>query len=90
MVRALLLCVVLVALSGCFPQEATASRIDYRTYYLQGPGVPGGSTAPDVRTAMRLCPDGYRVLHEVTRRNTPDGYSDENGDVFTNWTIRCL
>jgi hypothetical protein len=79
-----------LALAGCFPEEATATKVDYRTYSLQGPGVPGGSDTPDIRMATRLCPDGYRVLHEVERYGTPDGYSEERGQVFTNWTIRCL
>jgi hypothetical protein len=39
--------------------------------------------------ARRICPNGYRVLNEEVRRNTPDGYSEEPG-VFTNWTIRCI
>jgi hypothetical protein len=81
---------VVLALSGCFPEEPTATPAGYRTYQLQGAGVPGGSTDPDRRMAQRLCPDGYRVLDEVVRRNTPDGYSEARGEVFTNWTIRCL
>jgi hypothetical protein len=86
--RALPLLAVALALAAC--TESTATRVGYRTYQIQGPGVPGGSDAPDERLASRLCPDGYRVLHEVVRRNTPDGYSDWNGYTFTNWTIRCL
>jgi hypothetical protein len=81
------LLILAAALAGC--TEATASRIDNRTFRIDGPGVPGGSTAPDERMAARLCPDGYRVVNSVVRRNTPDGYSDEPG-VYTNWTIRCL
>jgi hypothetical protein len=85
--RVLPLLVVVLALAGC--TEATASRIDNRTFEIDGPGVPGGSPAPDERMAARVCPNGYRVLNEVERRNTPDGYSEESG-VYTNWTIRCL
>jgi hypothetical protein len=80
----------LLVLPGCFPEEATATPAGYHTYVLQGPGVPGGSTEPDVRMAERLCPDGYRVVNQVVRNGTPDGYSEERGEVFTNWTIRCL
>jgi len=87
MCRALLLLLVVLTVAGC--TEATASRIDNRTFRIDGPGVPGGSSAPDQRMASRVCPDGYRVLSQVERRNTPDGYSDEPG-VFTNWVIRCL
>jgi hypothetical protein len=85
--RCVLPLLVVLAVAGC--TEATASRIDNRTFKIEGPGVPGGSSAPDQRMASRLCPDGYRVLSEVERRNTPDGYSDEPG-VYTNWIIRCL
>lgn len=79
--------IALLALAAC--TEATASRIDNRTFRIEGPGVPGGSDAPNRRMAARLCPGGYRVLHSIERRNTPDGYRDEPG-VFTNWTIRCI
>jgi hypothetical protein len=79
--------ILAVALAGC--TEATASRIGNRTYAINGPGVPGGSTAPDERLASRLCPNGYRVLSSAQNNNTPDGYSQEPG-VYTNWTIRCL
>ncbi|MGC2414934.1 MAG: hypothetical protein WA459_19820 [Stellaceae bacterium] len=79
--------IALLALAAC--TEPTASRIDNRTFRVEGPGVPGGSDAPDRRMAARLCPNGYRVLDSIERRNSPDGYRDESG-VFTNWTIRCL
>jgi hypothetical protein len=79
--------ILALALAGC--TQATANRIDARTFEIDGPGVPGGSTAPDQQMAARVCPNGYRVLNQVERRNTPDGYSDEPG-VYTNWTIRCL
>lgn len=85
--RALVLVSVLLALAAC--TQATASRIDARTFKIEGPGIPGGSTVPNQRLAVRLCPNGYRVVDSVTRHNTPDGYRDETGD-FTNWTIRCL
>jgi hypothetical protein len=86
-IRALLLLVVL-ALAGC--TEATASRLDERTFAIAGPGVPGGSDAPNRRLASRLCPKGYRVLKSVEHQNTPDLAREEVGGVFTNWTIRCL
>ena len=80
------LCLVL-ALAGC--TEATADRIDSRTFKIEGPGLPAGSDAPNRRLATRVCPKGYRVLEAIERRNSPDGYSEEPG-VFTHWTIRCL
>ena len=79
--------IALLALAAC--TEATADRIDDRTFHIEGPGIPGGSDVPTRRTAARLCPNGYRVLDSIERRNSPDGYRDENG-VFTNWTIRCI
>jgi len=81
--------IALLALAGC--TEATASRvnIDDRTFRIEGPGIPGGSDAPNRRMAARLCPSGYRVLDSIDRRNTPDNYRDEFG-VFTIWTIRCI
>ena len=79
--------IALLALAAC--TEATASRIDNRTFRVEGPGIPGGSDAPNRRIAARLCPNGYRVLDITERRNSPDGYRDAPG-VFTNWTIRCI
>lgn len=79
--------IALLALAGC--TQATASRIDDRSFEIRGPGIPGGSDMPNRRLAEQLCPGGYRVLESITRRNTPDGYRDEPGD-FTNWKIRCI
>jgi hypothetical protein len=79
--------IALLALAAC--TEASSSRIDDRTFRVEGPGIPGGSDAPNRRLAARLCPNGYRVLDSIDRRNTPDNYRDESG-VFTVWTIRCI
>ncbi|GEM_PF-1083564 len=81
--------VVLVGLmlAGC--SEAISSRIDSRTFAIEGPSLPSESDGPNRRAALRMCPKGYRVLDEVTRRNTRDGYNNESG-TFTNWKIRCL
>lgn len=67
-----------------------AGRVDARTFVIHGPGIPGGSDAPNRRLAERLCPNGYRVLGSEQHRNSPDGFSDEIGSTFTNWTIRCI
>jgi hypothetical protein len=84
----ILLCLAAVfAIAGC--TEATVTPLGNRTFHIQGPGIPGGSIVPNQRVAARVCPDGYRVLHENVRNNTPDGYSYKPG-VFTNWTIRCI
>ena len=85
-VRPLLL-VALLAVGGC--TEAAVSRIGDRTFLIDGPGLPSESTTPNRRVAERLCPNGYRVLDRIVRRNTPDGIRDELG-MFTDWTIRCL
>ena len=82
-----LLMIALLLLPAC--TQATASRIDNRTFRVEGPGTPGGSTAPNRRLARKICPRGYRVLNKEVSRNSPDGYSEEPG-IFTNWTIRCI
>jgi hypothetical protein len=80
--------VIVLAAAGC--TTTTVSKLDYRTYQVEDSGVPGGSSAPDRRAAEQLCPDGYRVLNERIRNGTRDGVSDDPGQVFTKWTIRCL
>jgi hypothetical protein len=80
--------VVVLAVVGC--TQTTVAKLDYRTYQIQDAGVPGGSSAPDRRAAEQLCPNGYRVLNERIRNGTADGVSEDRGQVFTQWTIRCL
>ncbi|HZU90211.1 MAG TPA: hypothetical protein VE993_13225 [Stellaceae bacterium] len=87
MPRLLLCLAVALALAGCTQAKVTA--LGNRTFHIEGPGIPGGSTVPNQRIAAQVCPDGYRVLDQIVRNNTPDGYSEEPG-VFTNWTIRCI
>jgi hypothetical protein len=69
-------------LAGC--SQSSASRIDDRTFRIEGPQVPGGSDVPNRRLADQLCPQGYRVLD--SKRYKPD-YDQQ---MVTNWTIRCL
>jgi len=88
MCRIVPLIVVVLSAAGC--TTTTVSKLDYRTYQVQDSGVPGGSDAPNRRTAAQLCPNGYRVLDQHVRYNTRDGYSEDTGQVFTKWTIRCL
>lgn len=87
--RAVLL-LALVALTAC--SEATASRVDDRTFRIEGPGIPGGSDAPNKRMASRACPHGYRVLDTSSHQGGPDRASYMPGDSgsTTVWTIRCL
>jgi hypothetical protein len=87
-VRRVLPLIIVGAAVGC--TQTTVSKLDDRTYNIVDSGVPGGSTAPDRRAASQICPSGYRVLNQRERRNTRDGYSEDNGQVFTEWTIRCL
>jgi hypothetical protein len=87
MSRFLLCLAAILAVAGC--TQATVTELGNQTFHIEGPGIPGGSSVPNQRVAARVCPDGYRVLHQIVRNNTPDGYSQEPG-VFTNWTIRCL
>jgi hypothetical protein len=85
--------VALLALAACAQATAvpaSSNRVDSRTFIINGPGIPGGSSAPNRRLAERLCPNGFRVLKSAVRRNSPDGYADDIGDTFTNWTIRCI
>lgn len=76
-----------LVLAGC--TEAAATRVADRTFRIDGPGLPSQSDAPNRRVAERVCPNGYHVVDQIVRRNTPDGHRDEPG-MFTNWTIRCL
>ncbi len=49
-------------LTSCGAMQSQATKIDDRTYRIEGPGVPGGAEAPNRRMASRVCPGGYRVL----------------------------
>ena len=70
------------ALAAC--TQSVASRIDERTFRIEGPEIPGGSNVPNQRTAARLCPRGYRVLDESQHKGEfQTGYA-------TVWTVRCL
>jgi hypothetical protein len=82
-----LLLIAMLSLAAC--TEASISRIDERTFAIEGPALPSSSDAPNRRLASRACPNGYRVLDQTEHRNTPDRAREQPG-VFTNWTIRCL
>ena len=85
-----LLLLLLLLLAAC--TEATAARVDERTFQIQGPAMGILSDEPNRRVASRVCPKGYRVLNSVSRKGGPDraAYSPDSGDVTTVWTIRCL
>ena len=83
----ILLLLALLPLAACIQQ--TLSKLDYRTYRIESGGIPGGSDAPNRRTAQQVCPNGYRVLDQTSHQGTPDRFADEPG-IYTTWTIRCL
>ena len=76
------------ALASCAAMTASATKIDDRTFRVEGPEVPGGVEAPNRRVAERVCPGGYRVLGTTRSK---EGCSDGcNAAITTNWVIRCL
>lgn len=81
--------ILLVALLLAACTEATASRVDERTFRIQGPEMGVASDAPNQRLANRLCPKGYRVLDSRSNKGGPDRATDST-DVTTTWTIRCI
>ena len=82
-----LLLVALLALAGC--TEATATRVDERTFRVEGPSMGVVSDAPNRRVASRLCPKGYRVIDSESHKGGPDRAIEES-DPMTVWTVRCL
>jgi hypothetical protein len=88
--RRLLIALLLLpaGLAACAPPQSSATKVDDRTYKIEGPGVPGGAEAPNRRLAERICPRGYRVLDSTrSKEGCTDGCS---GATSTNWVIRCL
>ena len=77
----------LLLLAAC--TEATASRVDERTFRIDGPAMGVVSEGPNRRLANRLCPKGYRVLDSKTQAGGPDRATDTT-DRMTIWTIRCI
>ena len=75
-------------LASCTALQASATKVDDRTFKIEGPGVPGGAEAPNRRTAQRVCPGGYRVLDSTrSKEGCTDGCI---GAIATTWVIRCL
>jgi hypothetical protein len=74
-------------LAAC--SQATASRVDERTFKVQGPELGTASDAPNQRLANRLCPKGYRVLDSQSHKGGTDRVTDST-DITTVWTIRCI
>jgi len=84
--RRLLFALLLLPVAGLISctAQSQATKIDDRTFRIEGPGVPGGAEAPNRRLAERVCPGGYRVLDSTRFKRDPDE------GTFTNWVIRCL
>src|ERR1051326_7197787 len=54
LVRLALLALASAGLVAC--SQSYASRVDDRTFHIDGPEVPGGSDAPNRRLAAEVCP----------------------------------
>lgn len=78
---------LLLLLAAC--SQANLSRIDERTFRIEGPPIPGGAEAPNRRLAERACPKGFRLLSSESHKGGPDRAIDDY-DTTTAWTIRCL
>ena len=81
------LLLILPLLAAC--TEATASRVDERTFRVEGPPMAINSDGPNKRLATRICPKGYRVLDSETHKGGLDRATDEDLPM-TIWTIRCI
>jgi hypothetical protein len=85
--RYLSLLLVAVVLAGC--SEAGATRVDEKTWRIEGPGVVGGSDAANRHLAYRLCPAGFLILDQQAHKGGALGVG-ANQDITTIWTIRCI
>ncbi len=85
--RPLILALAMLLLAAC--TEATATRVDERTFKIEGPGMGMVTDAPNRRLAGRLCPKGYRVVDSTSHKGGPDRATDST-DIMTIWTIRCI
>lgn len=83
-----ILLLVPTGLTDCSAQSQ-ATKLDERTFKIEGPGVPGGAEAPNRRLAERVCPGGYRVLDSQRFKESGGDFADSQ-EIHTNWTIRCL
>jgi hypothetical protein len=72
--------------------ESSASRVDERTFRIEGPSMGSISDAPNRRLATRLCPKGYRVIDSESHKGGADRAAYQAGDAgeTTVWMIRCI
>ena len=85
--RFLILAGTALLLAAC--TEAMATKVDDRTFKIDGPAMGMVSDAPNQRLANRLCPKGYRVIESRSQAGGPDRATDST-DRSTIWTIRCI
>jgi hypothetical protein len=87
--RILLLSALLLVplLAAC--TESAASRVDERTFKIEGPPMASESEGPNRRLAARICPKGYRIIDSETHKGGADRATDEDLPVTT-WKIRCI
>jgi hypothetical protein len=85
-----LLPLAVFTLAACAGNEAQMTRIDSRTFKIESPDVPGGSTAPNRRLAQQLCPNGYRLLNQDAHKGGPDRAFADDPNITTIWVVRCL
>ena len=88
--RPAVLILLALVLAAC--TEASASRVDERTFRVEGPEMGIDTDAPNRRLANRLCPKGFRVLDSASHKGGPDRahYSPGDAGSTTVWTIRCI
>ena len=88
--RPVVLILFSLVLAAC--TEASASRVDERTFRIEGPAMGIDSDAPNQRLAARVCPKGFRILDTASHKGGPDRASYQAGDAgsTTVWTIRCI
>ncbi len=87
MMRPWILVPAVLLLAAC--SQASATRVDDRTFTIQGPEMGITSDAPNRRLAARLCPGGYRLLDSATHAGGPDRATSDT-DQMTIWKIRCI
>jgi hypothetical protein len=82
-----LLLISLLLLTAC--TESMASRVDDRTFRIEGPAMASAGDAANRRKAAQLCPRGYYVVDSDTHKGGMDRATDESNPI-TVWTIRCI
>ena len=88
--RPVVLILLALLLAAC--TEASASRVDERTFRIEGPSMGIATDAPNRRLANRLCPKGLSRPRYASHKGGPDRAHYEAGDAgsTTVWTIRCI